>query len=112
MTSLRNNEIRVTVSALVGGESLGDTLRADRAVALELSGVGVVRDADTARRLVNILLNSAFKKSNASRETNQALLIQLQSGIVLQMAVSGDQLMACGTWACPEFFGAFQEALQ
>lgn len=99
-------------SALVGGESLGDTLRADQAVALELTGVGTVRDAAVAQRLIGILLNNAFLQGSSAGESNKSLLIQLQSGIVLQLAVKGDQLMACGTWACPEFFGAFQEALQ
>lgn len=99
-------------SALVGGESLADTLRADRAVAMELTGVGTVQDAATVQRLIGTLLNNAFLQSSAASESNKSLLIQLQSGIVLQMAVKGDQLMACGTWACPEFFSAFQEALQ
>ena len=27
-------------------------------------------------------------------------------------AVNGERIIACGTWTCPEFFDAFQEALQ
>lgn len=99
-------------SALVGGESLADTLKASNPVALELSGVGTVNDASAAQRLVSILVkNASFLRAGGS-ETNQSLLIQLQNGIVLQMAVNGERLIACGTWACPEFFEAFQEAMQ
>ena len=99
-------------NALVGGESLADTLKASNPVALELSGVGTVNDASAAQRLVSILVkNASFLRAGGS-ETNQSLLIQLQNGIVLQMAVNGERLIACGTWACPEFFEAFQEAMQ
>lgn len=99
-------------SALVGSESLGDTLRASSAVALELSGVGTVNDPAAAKRLVQVLVNNASFLRSGAAETNQSLLIQLENGIVLQMAVNGERLIACGTWACPEFFDAFQEALQ
>jgi len=99
-------------NALVGGEKLADTLRAGSAVALELSGVGTVNDPAAAQRLVNLLTaNASFLRSGGS-ETNQSLLIQLSNGIVVQMAVNGERVIACGTWACPEFFDAFQEALQ
>ena len=99
-------------NALVGKESLADTLKASSAMALELSGVGTVNDPAAAQRLVNILVNSASFLRSGGSETNQSLLIQLSSGIVLQMAVNGERLIACGTWACPEFFEAFQEAMQ
>ena len=99
-------------SALIGKEKLGDTLQASSAVALELSGVGTINDPATAQRLVDILVkNASFLRAGGS-ETNQSLLIQLKSGLVLQMAVNGERVIACGTWACPEFFDAFQEALQ
>ena len=99
-------------SALVGGEKLSDTLKASSAVALELSGVGAINDPATAQRLVDVLLkNASFLRAGGS-ETNQSLLIQLKSGLVLQMAVNGERVIACGTWACPEFFDAFQEAMQ
>ena len=99
-------------NALVGGESLADTLKANNPVALELSGVGAINDAATAQRLVKILTGSASFLRAGGSETNQSLLIQLSSGIVLQMAVNGERVIACGTWACPEFFEAFQEAMQ
>lgn len=99
-------------SALVGGESLADTLQAGSVAALELSGVGAVKDATEAKRLIDILLENAVYQKASAGESNQSLLIQMSSGLTLQMAVSGEKLMACGTWVCPEFFDAFQEALQ
>lgn len=99
-------------NALVGGETLADTLRAGKAVALELSGVGTINDAETAQRLIGVLTANASYQRAGSGETAQSLLIQLQNGLTLQMAVNGERLLACGTWACPEFFEAFQEALQ
>ena len=99
-------------SALVGRETLADTLHAETAVALELSGVGTVNDPATAQRLVQILVGSAQFLRAGGGESNQSLLIQLQSGIAVQLAVNGERLIACGTWACPEFFEAFQEARQ
>ena len=99
-------------SALVGGEKLSDTLKASSAVALELSGGGAINDPATAQRRMDILVkNASFLRAGGS-ETNQSLLIQLKSGLVLQMAVNGERVIACGTWACPEFFDAFQEAMQ
>ncbi len=99
-------------SALLGGESLADTLKANNVVALEISGVGTINDAETAKRLMRTLTDNASFLRAGSSETNCSLLIQLRSGLVLQMAVNGERIMACGTWACPEFFEAFQEALQ
>lgn len=99
-------------SALVGGEGLSATLQANRVVALEISGIGAINDSAKARELMNVLFNNASFLRAGSGETNQSLLIQLESGLVLQMAVNGERLMACGTWACPEFFEAFEEALQ
>lgn len=100
--------------ALVDGEGLADTLRANGVVALELSGVGTISNAATAQYLVGILTNNAHFLQAGGGETDQSLLIQLSNGITLQMAVNNQRqrLFACGTWACPEFFDAFLEALQ
>lgn len=98
--------------ALVGGEGLSDTLKAGNVVALEISGIGTINDAAKAKELISILTgNASYLRAGAS-ETNQSLLIQLNNGLVLQMAVNGERIIACGTWACPEFFDAFQEAMQ
>lgn len=99
-------------SALMGGEDLSDTLRANQVVALELTGVGTINNAETARNLMGILMENASFQRSGSRETNTALLIQLDNGLTLQLAVNEERVMACGTWTCPEFFEAFQEALQ
>ena len=99
-------------SALMGSESLASTLKANQVVALELTGVGTINDAETARYLMGILTDNASFLRSGSSETNQSLLIQLNNGITLQLAVNGERLMACGTWACPEFFEAFHESMQ
>ena len=97
--------------ALVGGESLRDTLPGG-AHALQLSGVGTVTDPGLASQLMDILISQAVFQGNQLNETGQALLIQYPNGLVLQMAVSGSSLSACGTWSCPAFFEAFRAAAQ
>ncbi len=98
-------------AALVGNEGLRDTLPKG-AIALQLSGEGTVDDPDTVGRLMELLLGSAVYQGSQSRAGDKALLVQYNNGAVLQLAVSGDTLSACGTWACPEFFEAFRAALQ
>ncbi len=98
--------------ALIGGEGLSSTLQANRVVALELTGVGTINNAETARYLMGVLFDNASFLRAGSSETNTSLLIQLDNGLTLQLAVNGERIMACGTWACPEFFEAFDEALQ
>jgi hypothetical protein len=97
-------------SARVSGESLADTLRAESVTGLELSGVGTVNDKNKAALLMDTLLENAVFSRNSSNETNQSLLIRLSSGLVLQMCVKNESVMACGTWDCPEFFEAFRAA--
>ena len=99
-------------SALVGGEKLADTLKASRVTALELSGVGTVNDPQKAQELTELLLSQADFLRSGGGESGCSLLIQLKNGLVLQMAVNGDRLIACGTWACPAFFDAFRAAVQ
>ena len=41
----------------------------------------------------------------------QKLTVTLQSGLKLQLGVSGDTVTGCGGWSCPEFFDAFEAAL-
>ena len=99
-------------SALTGGESLADTLKAGEVVAMELTGVGTVTDQAKARELYDILVNNAFMARSGASETGSALLIQLKNGLVLQLAVRDESVMACGTWTCPEFFEAFEAAVK
>jgi hypothetical protein len=113
-----NGEIRVfqrvsfANSARVGGELLADTLRADSVTGLELSGVGTIDNTSTASALMDTLLGSAVFARSSSNETGQSLLIRLASGLVLQMSVKNDSVMACGTWDCPAFFDAFRAAVK
>lgn len=99
-------------SALKGGESLADTLQAGNVVAMELTGVGTVTDADTAKSLYNTLIGNASLARSAAGETGTSLLIQLSNGLTLQMSVRDESVMACGTWNCPEFFEAFSAAVE
>lgn len=98
-------------AATTGGESLSDTLRADKVTGLKLSGVGTVEDADTARALMKTLCDNASYDRAGGGETSQSLLIQLSNGLTMQLAVSGDKVIGCGTWVCPEFFEAFRQAV-
>lgn len=100
-------------SAVVGSEGLGDTLQiSGHVLALELSGVGTVTDASAAQTLVDTLLDNAVYESSGSVSGKQSLLISLDNGLTVQMAVKNDKLSACGTWSCPDFFDAFQAAIQ
>lgn len=100
-------------AALNGRESLSDTLQISGHVTmLELSGVGTVSDADAADALVSTLLRNASYESSGSVSASQSLLIALDNGLTIQLAVKNDKLSACGTWSCPEFFEAFAAAAE
>lgn len=99
-------------NALVGGEKLADTLKAGSVVAMELTGVGTVTDAAKAKELYNVLISNATMARSGASETGSSLLLQLSNGLVLQLAVRDESVMACGTWTCPEFFEAFAAAVQ
>lgn len=100
-------------TATVGGETLRDTLApAEQVVALELSGVGEITDAQTAQSLMRVLYqNASFSGKSANVGANQSLVLHLQNGLCLQLLVSEDALSGCGTWSCPEFFEAFELAV-
>ena len=98
-------------NALMGSESLKDLIPRG-AAALQLSDVGTVSDPAQVSRLMDILLSQSSYQGSSSRSGKQALLIQYDNGVVLQLAVSGDSLMGSGTWANPAFFTAFAEAVQ
>lgn len=95
-------------NALRGKESLADTLAVSgRVVAMELSSVGTVTDPAACEALMATLLSAASYESSGSISSKQALLIELDNGLVVQMAVKGEHLAACGVWSCPEFFESF-----
>nr|MBR4279528.1 hypothetical protein [Clostridia bacterium] len=95
-------------NALRGKEKLADTLAlTGRVIALELSGVGTVTDPAACESLLATLLSCATYESSGSISSKKSLLIEMDNGLVLQMAVKGDNLAACGVWSCPEFFETF-----
>lgn len=100
------------VKTLVGGESFRDTLDVSgKVAALELSGVGVISDVTKANELIGILLRDAEPWSGESiSDSGQALTIYLDGDIVMQLNVSGEIVQACGAWACPSFFEAYEAA--
>lgn len=100
-------------SALKGNEDLADTLQlSGHITAMELSNVGIITDANTCQKLFRTLINNASYQSSGSISGNQSLLLELDNGLTVQLAVKNDKLAACGTWSCPEFFEAFEDALQ
>lgn len=98
-------------NALRGRETLADTLQVSgKVIGLELSGVGTITDPAVCERLLATLLDCASYESSGSISSRQSLLIELENGLVLQMAVKSDNLAACGVWSCPEFFEEFEDA--
>lgn len=99
-------------NALRGKEKLDNTLAAsNQVIGMELSGVGTVTDPAACQALTETLLDYASYESSGSISSRQALLIELNNGLVLQLAVKGDNLAGCGVWSCPEFFEAFEASL-
>ena len=100
-------------SAIMGRESLADTLDAGgRITAMELSDVGIITDSSVCESLYRTLTSCASYESSGSVSAKQSLLIELDNGLTLQLAVKNDKLGACGTWSCPEFFEEFEAALR
>ena len=100
-------------NALRGSEVLDDTLQISGHIArMELSDVGVITDADACEELLSTLLDCATYESSGTVSGRQSLLIGLDNGLTVQLAVRDDNLSACGTWSCPEFFEAFEAAMQ
>lgn len=100
-------------SALRGSETLADTLQiSGHIIAMELSDVGVISDAATCETLFATLIDNASYESSGMVNGTQNLLIELDNGLTVQLAVRDDRLAACGTWSCPEFLEAFEAAAQ
>ena len=95
-------------TATIGDEELGDTLCEPEQVDW------IMLDGDTvsgkaARKLMKVLLDDADFHSTAVSGTG-SLQIGLTNGLVLQLLVGDDAISACGSWSCPGFFEAFDEA--
>lgn len=93
----------------------GDSLEATFSVRgqvreAELSGVGTL-EGGKANDVITILLDQAVLKSADATSGRQTLTVTLESGLRLQLGVSGDTVYGCGSWSCPEFFEAFEAAL-
>ena len=93
----------------------GDTLEETFSVRgkvkeVELSGVGAIR-GEKANEVIAVLLDEAVLKSADMAAGRQTLTVTLESGLKLQLGVSGDTICGCGGWSCPEFFEAFEAAL-
>ena len=94
-----------------GGLGLEDTFSVRGQVKrLELSGVGTLT-GDAANAAIDVLLDHAVLKTADATARRQTLTVTLDSGLRLQLGVSGDTLCGCGGWSCPEFFEAFEAAL-
>ena len=94
-----------------GKETLEDTFDVRGQVAtLELSGVGTLT-GEAANDAIAVLLDHATLKSADMTARKQSLTVTLESGVKLQLGVSGDTVCGCGGWSCPEFFEAFEAAL-
>lgn len=96
-------------SAVLGGESLRDTLKAAGVSSVELTDVGTVSGQD-AEEMVERLVKGATYQNASCTETKTTLLIRLNNGLTLQMCVNGDLVSGCGTWSCPDFFEHFPAA--
>ena len=64
-----------------------------------------------AKEVIAVLLDCATLKSAEAGSARQYLTVTLDSGLKLQLGVSGVTLIGCGAWSCPEFFEAFEAAL-
>lgn len=98
-------------NGLTGGESLRDALPSG-AVALQLSGVGTISEPALVSQLLDTLYHQSVYLGAHSKRGDQALLVQYSNGIVLQLAVSGDELSGPGTFSSPDFIRMFKEQAQ
>lgn len=98
-------------NGLLGGETLGDSLPVG-AVALQLTGVGTVHETGDVKQLMDNLFGQSVYLGSHSRRGDQALLMQYDNGVVLQLAVSGEELSGAGTFSNPGFIQLFKEKAQ
>ena len=94
-----------------GASSLAEAIAQSGVKELSLSGVGRVRDQNTAQRLLSTLLSGASYQGSACQKTSQVLHIVFTNGVTLQMYVRDNSLSSCGTWSCPAFFEQFRNAI-
>lgn len=93
------------------GDSLEETFSVRGKVKeMTLSGVGTL-SGEAANRVIAVLLDQATLKSADASGYGDTLTVTLDSGLKIQLGVSGDTVCGCGGWSCPEFFEAFEAAL-
>jgi len=78
---------------------------------MTLDGMGTL-EGSKADEVIAVLLDSATLRQADASAQRQFLTVTLDSGLSLQLGVSGDMLVGCGGWSCPEFFEAFEKAMQ
>ena len=94
-----------------GRETLADTLQVGgRVIGMELTGVGTITDPALCDRLMDTLFDCASFESSGSISSQKVLILELDNGLVVQLAVKNDSVAACGVWSCPEFFEDFEDA--
>lgn len=99
-------------TAITGGEGLKDVLTGGAGVtAIELSGVGRVTGGEVQSLTSTLFQYAQYEGAAADRTGAQSLLLTLDNGLTVQMNVEDGVLSACGSWSCPEFFDAFEEAV-
>ena len=99
-------------TAIIGSETLADTLCAPQDVQwIAVEGVGRVDDPAQAEALMNTLYDLADYQGTAF-SSGTSVQIGLKNGLVLQLMAGEDTLSACGIWSCPDFFEAFEQAVQ
>lgn len=95
-----------------GGGSLENVLGVRGQVAsLSLSDYGTVSDSAKANELIALLLDNATYQNDDPVKGQHALHIRLNNGLTLQLLVSKNNFFACGTWSCPDFIPAFEQAM-
>ena len=113
---IRAAELEGEYAEMGGWESESDASRLVQGLGLPESilyeQMSAITDSETCETLFSTLTENASYESSGTVSAKQSLLIQLDSGLTLQLAVKNDKLSACGTWSCPEFLEAFEAALQ
>ena len=100
-------------TALLQEEDLADSLQVSGHLrSMTLYGVGSLKDASVCEDLFRLLLAQAEYDTPALLSDQQVLILELDNGLALQLAVSKGKVSACGTWSCPEFVQAFTDACQ
>ena len=90
------------------GLRLEDTLDIrGKVTEMTLSGAGTLT-GDEAQAAADALLDGARLAAADAEPGSRTLTIRLQSGLLLQMTVDGERLVACGAWTCTGLLDRFR----